>query len=144
MADAALSAASAAGASHADVRIHRISSEIIQLRDGELETAVLSRELGLAVRVIVAGTWGFASHAELSPHAAAATARRAVHVATVLAPLNKERITLAPEPVYTDATWVSNYRIDPFDIPRPTRSPSSATTPPGCWTPTASTMCRPV
>ncbi|BBX73032.1 TldD/PmbA family protein [Mycobacterium shinjukuense] len=117
LADAALSAASAAGASHADVRIHRISSEIIQLRDGELETAVLSRELGLAVRVIVAGTWGFASHAELSPHAAAATARRAVHVATVLAPLNKERITLAPEPVYTDATWVSNYRIDPFDIP---------------------------
>jgi TldD protein len=66
LADAALSAAVAAGASYADLRIHRITSEIVQLRDGELETAVVSREIGLAVRVIVAGTWGFASHAELS------------------------------------------------------------------------------
>ncbi|GAB3027002.1 hypothetical protein MBOU_36790 [Mycobacterium bourgelatii] len=118
IAEAALSAATAAGASHADVRIHRISTEIIQLRDGELETAVVNRECGLAVRVIVAGTWGFASHAELSPFVAAATARRAVHVATTLAPLNKERVKLAAEPVYTDATWVSSYEIDPFDVPR--------------------------
>jgi predicted Zn-dependent protease len=66
LADAALSAAAAAGANYADLRIHRIAIEIIQLRDGKRETAVLSRELGLAVRVIVAGTWGFASHAELS------------------------------------------------------------------------------
>ncbi len=117
LAEAALSAATAAGASHADLRIHRISTEIIQLRDGELETAVISRQVGLAVRVIVAGTWGFASHAELSPSVAADTARRAVHVATTLAALNTERVELAPEPVYPDATWVSNYQIDPFDIP---------------------------
>lgn len=117
MADAALSAAATAGASHADLRVHRIRTEIIQLRDGELETAVISRELGLAVRVIVAGTWGFASHAELAPDVAAATARHAVHVATVLAALNTERVRLAPEPVYTDAEWVSNYRIDPFGVP---------------------------
>ena len=67
LADAALSAAVAAGASYADLRIHRITTEIVQLRDGELETAVVNREIGLAVRVIVDGTWGFASHAELDP-----------------------------------------------------------------------------
>jgi len=117
LADAALSAATKAGASHADLRIHRISTEIIQLRDGDLETAVISRELGLAVRVIVDGTWGFASHADLAPSVAAETARRAVRVATTLAALNSERVELAAEPVYTDATYVSNYRIDPFDIP---------------------------
>jgi TldD protein len=116
LADAALSAAVAAGASHADVRIHRVTTEIVQLRDGELETSVLNREIGLAVRVIVDGTWGFASHAELDPQVAAETARRAVGVATTLAPLNGERIELAPEPVYSDATWVSDYRIDPFEI----------------------------
>ncbi len=38
LADAALSAADAAGASYADLRIHRITTEIVQLRDGELET----------------------------------------------------------------------------------------------------------
>ena len=117
LAEAALSAAKAAGATHADLRLHRISTEIIQLRDGELETSVVCHEVGLAVRVIVNGTWGFASHAELAPAVAAEAARRAVHVATTLAALNAERVELAPEPVYTDATWVSDYRIDPFGIP---------------------------
>lgn len=116
IADAALSAAVAAGASHADLRIHAITTEYVQMRDGELETAVVNREIGLAVRVIVDGTWGFASHAELSADVAADTARRAVGVATTLAPLNAERIELAAEPVYSDVTWVSDYRIDPFTV----------------------------
>jgi TldD protein len=116
LADAALSAAVAAGASYADLRVHGITTEIVQLRDGELESAVVNREIGLAVRVIVDGTWGFASHAELDTAVAAETARRAVRVATTLAPLNAERIELAPEPVYTDVSWVSDYRIDPFDV----------------------------
>ena len=116
LADAALQAALAAGASYADLRIHRIVSQVVQLRDGELETAVTTREIGLAVRVIVAGTWGFASHAELSPEVAADTARRAVRVAQALAPLNAERIDLAIEPVYRDVTWVSRYDIDPFAV----------------------------
>jgi len=116
LAEAAVSAALAAGASYADLRVHRITTEHIQLRDGELETSVVTREIGLAVRVIVDGTWGFASHAELNPEVAAETARRAVQVAVALAPLNAERIELAPEPVYADVSWVSPYRIDPFEI----------------------------
>lgn len=117
IADAALSAAVSAGASHADLRIHRIVSEVVALRDGELETSIVDREVGLAVRVIVDGTWGFASHAELTTDVAAETARRAVAVARALAPLNAETVTLAPEPVYADVSWVSDYRIDPFTIP---------------------------
>ncbi|MBI5339108.1 MAG: TldD/PmbA family protein [Mycolicibacterium rufum] len=117
LADAALSAALHAGASYADLRIHAITTETVQLRDGALENAVVDDEIGLAVRVIVDGTWGFASHAELSPDAAVETARRAVRVATTLAALNAERIELAPEPVYRDMTWVSDYRIDPFAVP---------------------------
>jgi TldD protein len=117
LADAALSTAVAAGASYADLRIHAITTDHVQLRDGELEAAVVNREIGLAVRVIVDGTWGFASHAELGSAAAAETARRAVHVAATLKPLNAEPIELAPEPVYSDVSWVSDYRIDPFAVP---------------------------
>ncbi|MGK2865058.1 MAG: TldD/PmbA family protein [Mycobacterium sp.] len=117
LADAALSAARAAGASYADLRIHRLTTEVVHLRDGELETSTVDREVGLAVRVIVDGTWGFASHAELDPGVAADTARRAVRVATTLAPLNAEPIELAAEPVYDDVTWVSDYLIDPFTVP---------------------------
>lgn len=119
LADAATSAAVSAGASYADLRIHAVTSEYVQLRDGELQTAVVDREIGLAVRVIVDGTWGFASHAELSTEVAAETARRAVRVARTLAALNAERIELASEPVYADATWVSDYAIDPFTVGTP-------------------------
>ncbi|MBV8966384.1 MAG: TldD/PmbA family protein [Mycobacteriaceae bacterium] len=116
LADAALSAAVEAGATHADLRIHRIVTEVIHLRDAALETAVISRELGLAVRVIVDGTWGFASHADLTPEVAADTARRAVQVARTLRQLNAEHVRLADEPVYRDAEWVSSYQTDPFEV----------------------------
>ncbi|ORB25015.1 TldD/PmbA family protein [Mycolicibacterium parafortuitum] len=117
LADAALTAAAQAGASYADLRIHAITTESVQMRDGALEAAVTDYEIGLAVRVIVDGTWGFASHAQLDAASAADTARRAVRVATTLAPLNAERIELAPEPVYRDVSWVSSYRVDPFAVP---------------------------
>ena len=116
LAEAALSAAMAGGASYADLRVHAITTEIVQLRDGELESAVLDRDIGLAVRVLVDGTWGFASHAGLTPDIAAESARHAVGVAVTLAALNADRVELADEPVYHDVTWVADYRIDPFTI----------------------------
>ncbi len=117
LSDAALTAAAQAGASYADLRIHAITTETVQLRDGALETSVTDYEIGLAVRVIVDGTWGFASHARLDTSAAAETARRAVRVAKTLAPLNAERIELAAEPVYRDVFWASEFQIDPFAVP---------------------------
>lgn len=117
LADAALSAATAGGADYADLRVHAITTEVVTLRDGEVESAVVDRDIGLAVRVIVDGTWGFASHAGLTPDIAADSARHAVGVAVTLAALNAERVELAPEPVYPDAMWVSDYRIDPFAVP---------------------------
>ena len=78
---------------------------------------MLDCEIGLAVRVIVDSTWGCASHAELALGVAEETARRALHVAKTLRSLNAGNIELAEEPVYKDAEWVSQYRIDPFEVP---------------------------
>ncbi|MFZ2177157.1 MAG: TldD/PmbA family protein [Rhodococcus sp. (in: high G+C Gram-positive bacteria)] len=116
LADAALSTARAAGASHADMRVHRLTSQSLRLRDGEVQAAVDTSELGFAVRVVVDGTWGFASHAELTPATATATAETAVAVARALRGLNREHIALADEPVYPDAHWVSDYDVDPFEV----------------------------
>ncbi|WP_026342703.1 TldD/PmbA family protein [Nocardia sp. BMG111209] len=118
-ADAALSAARAAGAQHADLRVHRLVSQSIRLRDGRVEAVDNSTDVGFAVRVIVDGTWGFASHADLNPATAAEVARTAVTVATTLRALNREQVALAPEPVYAGAEWVSPYLVDPFDVPTP-------------------------
>ncbi|RJO70993.1 TldD/PmbA family protein [Nocardia panacis] len=116
LADAALSTAKVAGAEHADLRVHRLVTQRISLRDGRVESVTNGVDVGLAVRVIVDGTWGFASHAALTPDTAAEVATRAVAVAKALRALNRERVELADEPTY-DATWVSDYGVDPFTVP---------------------------
>jgi TldD protein len=40
-----------------------------------------------------------------------------VQVARVSSAISSERIEMAPEPTYADATWVSAYEVDPFEIP---------------------------
>jgi TldD protein len=117
LADAALGKAKALGARHADFRVERIRGQRIRLSDGKLQSLSDADDSGLAVRVIVDGTWGFASAVDLTPDAAAAAATHAVAVATVAATMNTERIELAPEPGYGDVAWVSDYEIDPFTIP---------------------------
>jgi TldD protein len=117
LADAALSAAKAAGAQRADLRVHRLVTQSIRLRDGRVEAITNATDLGFAVRVIVDGTWGFASHAALSTDVAAEVARRAVTVASTLRALNRERVELADEPRYDNAQWVSAYDLDPFAVP---------------------------
>jgi TldD protein len=116
LADAALQQAADLGAGHADFRAEQIRSQQIRLSDGNLETLFDADNVGLAVRVIVDGTWGFASAVDLTPDAAARAAREAVEVAKVSAAMNTERIELAPEPAHGDVVWVSAYDIDPFDV----------------------------
>jgi TldD protein len=117
LADAALSRARELGAAHADLRVERIVTQSLALRDGVVSSANDDLTLGLAVRVIVAGTWGFASTHELTPTAAAGAADRAVGVARTLASVNTEPVRRADEPVYRGVSWVSDYQIDPFTVP---------------------------
>ncbi|WP_157247497.1 TldD/PmbA family protein [Nonomuraea typhae] len=118
LADAALQRAHDLGAEHADFRLERIRGESLSLYDTRLEGAVDADDLGFAVRVVKGGTWGFASGIELTPEAAARVAEQAVRVAEVSAPINREPVELAPEPVYADVTWVSPYEVDPFEVPQ--------------------------
>ena len=116
LADAALQRARELGAGHADFRAERIRGQQIRLSDGNLETQFDSDDLGLAVRVVVNGTWGFASAVDLTPEAAARAAAEAVDVARVAAAISTERIELADEPAHGEVTWLSAYDVDPFDI----------------------------
>ena len=117
LADAALDTARAAGAQHADFRAERVRGQRLRLSDARLQALSDADDAGLAVRVIVDGTWGFASAVDLTPQAARQAARQAVEVAQVAAAMNTERIELAPEPGYGDVSWVSAYDVDPFAIP---------------------------
>ncbi len=117
LADAALTAARASGATHADLRVHRLRTQSLALRDGEVQSSVEATTRGRAVRVIVDGTWGFASGAVLSVDEAVSVTSRAVLVAQALRDLNRDPVVLASEPVYENVSWVSDYEVDPFDVP---------------------------
>jgi TldD protein len=117
LADAALQRARDLGAGHADFRAELIKGQQLGLSDGNLETQFDSDDLGLAVRVVVDGTWGFASAVDLTPAAAARAAEEAVDVARVAAAINSEPIELADEPAHGEVTWLSAYQVDPFDVP---------------------------
>ncbi|SDL00096.1 TldD/PmbA family protein [Nonomuraea jiangxiensis] len=116
LADAALQRARDLGAEHADFRLERVRAETLSLYDARLEGAMDADDLGYAVRVVKGGTWGFAAGIHLTAEAAATVAEQAVRVAEVSAPVNREPIELAQEPVHAEAVWVSAYDVDPFEV----------------------------
>ena len=73
-------------------------------------------DLGLAVRVVLDGTWGFAASVDLTAASAVRAAEEAVQVARVAAAINSEPIELADEPGYGEVSWLSSYQVDPFEV----------------------------
>ena len=116
LAAAALERTGQLGAQHADFRAERVRGQQVRLSDGNLETQYDADDVGLAVRVVVDGTWGFASAVDLTVDAAVRAAAEAVDVARVAAPLVTDRIELAAEPAHGEVRWLSDYEVDPFDI----------------------------
>jgi TldD protein len=114
--DAALTRAVDLGCEHADLRVERIRTQVISLRDARPESFSDAEDLGVSVRVIHEGTWGFAAGVVLTAAEAVRLAEEAVAVAKVSAAVNSDRVELAPEPTY-DGSWVSDYEIDPFAVP---------------------------
>src|SRR3954452_22019716 len=105
--DAALTRAVDLGCEHADIRVERIRTQTLSLRDARPEASIDGEDLGLAVPVIHEGTWGFAAGVVLTAAEAVRRAAAAVAVARVSARISTARVEPAPEPVSTDAMWVS-------------------------------------
>ncbi len=120
--DAALARARELGATHADFRFERVRYQSLVARDGVLQSASDSEDLGFAVRVIHGGAWGFAAGVVLTPEEAVRVAETAVAVARVAAEMTAAPVELAPEPVHDDVAWVSSYRLDPFEVPVPEKA----------------------
>ena len=115
--DAALSRAEAMGCSSTELRIERIRSQEVRLRDGRLEGAGDDTELGMGVRVVVDGAMGFAASVAVDADEAAALVNQAVGSARTIARAGRAGVTLAGEPVGEVVAWVSPYLVDPVDVP---------------------------
>jgi TldD protein len=117
LAEAALARARDFGVDHADFRFERVRYQYFTVRDGQLQGASDSEDLGFAVRVLHEGAWGFASGVVLSRDAAVVVAEQAVRVAQVAGRMTRRRVELAPEPVHDDVAWCSPYLVNPLEVP---------------------------
>ena len=122
LADAAIERSLAAGATHADVRVGRTRTGEVKVRDARLASSGEREDLGMGVRVLRAGAWGFAASDIGTPRAATELAERAVAMARLAGELGGSPVTLAPEPVHRDVTWIAPCEVDPFAVPLAERS----------------------
>ncbi len=115
-ANQALDTAVARGATYADVRVVGIRERFLSTKNGEAAQVRESDSLGLGIRAIASGAWGFAATDELTHASIDRTAARAVEIARASALAKKHDVQLAPENKIVDH-WEAPCRIDPFAVP---------------------------
>ena len=105
LAEAALSAATAAGASYCDVRVGRYLRQSLITREDKVQNVVNTESSGIGVRVIAQGAWGFAATNDQTPDGVAAAARQAVAIARANARIQGKPVQLAPLKGAGEVAW---------------------------------------
>jgi TldD protein len=112
----AINTAKRRGASYADARVMDIRQRDISTKNGEVGALVESESLGIGIRVIASGAWGFTSTDRLTHEGIDSCAAEAVAIAKASALAKHADVALAPENPYVD-TWQNPFVKDPFRIP---------------------------
>jgi TldD protein len=112
----ALDVARAAGATYADVRVGRNRSQNISTREQQITGLSDNETMGMGVRVIAGGSWGFAASSVMTVEEVERVARQAVAQARANAVTQLRPVELAPAEVHRDGQWSSPIGIDPFAI----------------------------
>jgi TldD protein len=113
----AIGAARSAGATYSDARITRQRQNFVFTREQQIQNIVDTDSLGIGVRTLVDGTWGFAATRILTVDGVVAAAREAVAIARASRVARDRAVEWLPSPVYEDVTWQSAYEVDPWDVP---------------------------
>ncbi len=114
--DLSLDTAKSCGATFADARVVHIRLRDLATKNGEVGTLAESESLGIGVRVIADGCWGFASTDRLTRDGVQACAAHAVAIARASAYAKRHDVFMAPESAHVD-TWQNLFIKDPFAVP---------------------------
>src|SRR5215470_9235403 len=115
IADWAIDVTKLRGASYADARIVQDRNRALATKNGKVSHVSEAESLGVGIRVIANGAWGFAAADNLSRAAVENTAAHAVGIAKASALVKQEDVRLAPEKPVT-AEWTTPIQIDPFSL----------------------------
>lgn len=100
---------------YADVRVIDWRERNVATKNGKVGTISSDESLGLGVRVLSKGCWGFAATDDLTKDSLAAVAAKALAIARASALAKKADIVLVPEQSVV-TTWVSPFRTDPLRV----------------------------
>ena len=103
------------GVQYAEARIVDERQRALATKNGKIGSASDSESLGLGVRVLANGAWGFAATEDLTRAGVEAAAALALEIARASAMVKQHDVRLAPEKAYQD-DWSSPCEIDPFSI----------------------------
>jgi TldD protein len=117
LADVALNAAKSAGASYADVRIQRTLNQGIFTREKQVQNIGSTETMGVGIRVIANGTWGFAATNQMTDAGIAKAAQQAVAIAKANSKVQKEPVQLAPQKGYGDVSWKTPIQQNALEVP---------------------------
>ncbi len=117
IADTALNAARGAGATYCDVRIGRYLRQFVVTRENKVQNVVSTESVGVGIRVIANGTWGFCATADMGTEAIAAAARQAVAIAKANSKTQTEPVVLAPTPGVGEVSWKTPIVKNAMDVP---------------------------
>ena len=117
LADTGLNTAKSGGATYADVRIGRYLNQFVITRENKVQNVINTESFGAGVRVIVNGTWGFASSNDVTVDGLRKTAERAVAIAKANSKFQKEPVKLAPVKSYGEVTWKTPIVKNGFEVP---------------------------
>jgi TldD protein len=110
-----LTAAKAAGAGYADVRIGRQRQNFVFTREQQIQNVVDTDSMGCGIRALVDGTWGFAATRMLTKDDVSAAAKEAVSIAKANRAARDKPVVLTPA-APSVGTWKSAYTKDPWDV----------------------------
>ncbi len=100
---------------YADCRFERKESESTSVTDSKVDSAFRQINMGVGIRVIANGAWGFAASSSLRPTELIKTANRAINIAKASAITKKGSLRFAHQEVFKDY-YKSPCKIDPFTV----------------------------
>ena len=108
------------GATYADVRVMHLRQRDLTTKNGQVGTLAQSESIGIGVRVLASGAWGFASTDNLTRDGIAACVAQAVSIAKASALAKRGDVVMAGENAYV-TSWQAPFQQDPFEIPLETQ-----------------------
>ena len=111
----ALDLAAVKGASYCDVRLVETNQERFAVRNGVVDTISNDESLGIGVRVLVDGSWGFASTNILTAAEVDRATDMSMKIALASAQSSNGPVSLGP-PVTSRGVYTTPIKVDPFSI----------------------------